>query len=57
MFRDNYGSWEPIGGVVWGQDEINIVEDLIAGWDDRRSKLVAEVEKANRTAVREISRL
>ena len=57
MFRDNYGSWEPIGGIVWGQDEINIVEDLIAGWDDRHSELIAEVEKANRTPVREISRL
>lgn len=25
--------WNLAGGLVWGQDEINVVEDLIAGWD------------------------
>lgn len=29
------GSWENTSGIVWGQDELNVVEDLIAGWDDR----------------------
>lgn len=26
------GAWEHVGGLVWGQDELNVVEDLIAGW-------------------------
>lgn len=36
------GYWEPYGGLIWGQDEINVVEDLIAGWDAVQSLEVAE---------------
>ncbi|KAJ4992975.1 dsba family oxidoreductase [Stagonosporopsis vannaccii] len=36
------GQWESQGGLVWGQDEINVVEDMIAGWDPERSSNVAE---------------
>ncbi|KAJ4345089.1 hypothetical protein N0V95_005936 [Ascochyta clinopodiicola] len=37
--------WEPHGGLVWGQDETNVVEDLIAGWDVEKSSEVAEPRK------------
>ncbi|CAA9959086.1 DSBA multi-domain protein [Pyrenophora teres f. maculata] len=40
------GEWQAVGGVVWGQDEINVVEDLIAGWDPERDGDIAEVGKA-----------
>ena len=37
VFRRNAGraeaAWEPFGDIVWGQDELAVVEDLIAGWD------------------------
>lgn len=58
VFRQSdSGSWEPRGGVVWGQDEINVVEDLIAGWDDTSSQQVAMVGKANYTPSKESARL
>lgn len=34
------GEWRQVGGIVWGQDELAVVEDLVAGWDGER---VAEV--------------
>ena len=40
------GEFEAVGGLVWGQDEINVVEDLIAGWIPGKSESqVAEVGK------------
>jgi 2-hydroxychromene-2-carboxylate isomerase len=27
------GEWTLFGDTVWGQDELAVVEDLIAGWD------------------------
>lgn len=44
--KDN-GGWNAQGGIVWGQDETNVVEDLIAGWDDEKSELVAEAGKVD----------
>ncbi|OCK83773.1 protein disulfide with oxidoreductase activity [Lepidopterella palustris CBS 459.81] len=35
--------WKVNGGVVWGQDETNVVLDLIAGWDEETSQTVANV--------------
>jgi hypothetical protein len=35
--------WEANGGVVWGQDESNVVMDLIAGWKEETSQTVAHV--------------
>jgi hypothetical protein len=29
--------WKEVGGLVWGQDEMNVIEDLIAGWDPEMS--------------------
>ncbi|KAH7119068.1 DSBA-like thioredoxin domain-containing protein [Dendryphion nanum] len=40
------GDWKNVGGIVWGQDEMSVVEDLIAGWDDEKSELVATPGKA-----------
>lgn len=40
------GEFEAVGGLVWGQDETNIVEDLIAGWvPEKNEGRVAEVGK------------
>lgn len=44
--REN-GNWEPQGGLIWGQDETNVVEDLIAGWDPEHSTEFAEPMKGN----------
>ena len=41
------GCWEQYGGLIWGQDETNVVEDLIAGWDPAQSNEVAEPRKVN----------
>ena len=37
---------ELVGGLVWGQDEIAVVEDLIAGWD-MSSDTLAEVGRVD----------
>ena len=55
VFRQLNGRWENVGGVVWGQDEINVVEDLIAGWNPEQSDVVAEVRTT--THSKAISRL
>lgn len=31
--QDGKGEWKNVGGLVWGQDETNVVEDLLAGWE------------------------
>lgn len=43
------GEWKSVGGLVWGQDEINVVEDLIAGWDPEHSDQTAEVTRGEKT--------
>ncbi|KXT11651.1 hypothetical protein AC579_7039 [Pseudocercospora musae] len=40
-FREQ--EWKQTGDLVWGQDELNVVEDLIAGWDGSG---IASVEDA-----------
>jgi 2-hydroxychromene-2-carboxylate isomerase len=40
--------WKAVGGLVWGQDEINVVEDLIAGWNPESSGEVAEVARGEK---------
>jgi hypothetical protein len=58
VFKSNgTGGWDAKGGVVWGQDETNVVEDLIAGWDDEKSDLVAEAGKVEYGTVRTSARL
>jgi len=42
--------WEQRGGLVWGQDETNVVEDLIAGWEPEKSIEVAEPRKVSTVA-------
>jgi len=44
------GEWKAVGGLVWGQDEINVVEDVIAGWNPESSSEVAEVAKGEKGA-------
>lgn len=44
---DSNGQETLAGGIVWGQDEINVVEDLIAGWDPASSNEYAEPRKVD----------
>ena len=39
--------FEAVGSLVWGQDEISVVEDLIAGWVPEKGGQVAEVGKVS----------
>jgi hypothetical protein len=41
------GGWSLAGGIVWGQDEMSVVEDLIAGWEPETSDAFAEPRKGN----------
>ncbi|KAL6711684.1 hypothetical protein ACN47E_004618 [Coniothyrium glycines] len=43
--QDASGQWNLVGGIVWGQDETNVVEDLIAGWSPEEESAVAEARK------------
>lgn len=33
------GEWIQVGGIVWGQDELGVVEDLISGWDESSDEI------------------
>ncbi|KAH7402377.1 thioredoxin-like protein [Phaeosphaeria sp. MPI-PUGE-AT-0046c] len=44
--------WKPLGGLIWGQDETNVVEDLIAGWVPETSDAVAEPRKGEKVSAR-----
>jgi 2-hydroxychromene-2-carboxylate isomerase len=45
--EDGNGGWKVNGGLVWGQDELGVVMDLIAGWrEDGRE--VADVSWEHR---------
>jgi 2-hydroxychromene-2-carboxylate isomerase len=48
--EESAGVWKPVGGLVWGQDETNVVEDLVAGWDPGNSVDVAEPRKGVQSA-------
>ena len=39
--------WVPAGGIVWGQDELAVVEDLIAGWREEEAAGIADVSTAH----------
>jgi 2-hydroxychromene-2-carboxylate isomerase len=41
--QDASQEWTPVGGLVWGQDEAGVLEDLIAGWDGEAEVAVAGV--------------
>lgn len=42
--QDKSGEWNCVGGLVWGQDEVGVLEDLIAGWDGGEVREVAGVK-------------
>lgn len=35
--------WIINGGITWGQDESNVVKDLIAGWNMEKDNVLANV--------------
>lgn len=55
--QDGEGEWVLQGGVVWGQDELNVVEDLIAGWDAEKSVAIAEPRKAGFAGTNSVAKL
>ncbi|KAF2445768.1 thioredoxin-like protein [Karstenula rhodostoma CBS 690.94] len=58
VFRqDSKGDWEHVGGLVWGQDESNVIEDLIAGWNGEDTAALAEPRKTKAEDKRIGSRL
>jgi 2-hydroxychromene-2-carboxylate isomerase len=48
--------WTPAGGLVWGQDELNVVMDLIAGWRESDGG-VADVSPVHREVGKSVSKL
>ena len=52
VFRRRVGegedAWKLFGDLVWGQDEVPVVEDLIAGWDGKGVAEVGTESKSNR---------
>jgi hypothetical protein len=40
--------WVVNGGLVWGQDELGVVQDLVAGWREEGSTTVADVSTMHR---------
>ncbi|EAT82728.1 hypothetical protein HBI56_065630 [Parastagonospora nodorum] len=55
--QDAGGNWKNVGGLVWGQDETNVVEDLIAGWDPESSNAIAEPRKGDKGTSRAEAKL
>jgi hypothetical protein len=41
--KANEEGWVVNGGLVWGQDELGVVLDLVAGWREEGSMTVADV--------------
>jgi len=41
--KTNEEGWVVNGGLVWGQDELGVVQDLMAGWREEGSMTVADV--------------
>ena len=46
--KDSGGSWKVCGGLVWGQDELAVVQDLIAGWRAENMKDIADVSREHK---------
>jgi 2-hydroxychromene-2-carboxylate isomerase len=51
IFRRQKGQgeadWKLVSDIIWGQDDIAAVEDLISGWDGKKQASVA-IEEADR---------
>ena len=45
--QNDNDQWRSCGGLIWGQDETSVVEDLIAGWEPQCSLEIAEPGKKN----------
>ena len=41
--KTNEEEWVVSGGLVWGQDELDVVLDLVAGWREEGSMTMADV--------------
>ena len=49
--------WDCISDVIWGQDELNVVEDLIAGWSTGDTETLAKPRVATSASQKEFFRL
>ena len=54
VFRRTAGAgedaWKLFGGIVWGQDEVPVVEDLIAGWNGEGVADVGNESRSDRSS-------
>ncbi|KAK5946489.1 hypothetical protein PMZ80_000632 [Knufia obscura] len=55
--QNGNGDWVHDGNIVWGQDETNVLQDLIAGWDAEASVELAEPRKAQSASLAPTARL
>ena len=44
--QDEGGSWTDVTGVIWGQDELSVVEDAISGWDSAKGDAPGPVKES-----------
>ncbi|KAF2650509.1 protein disulfide [Lophiostoma macrostomum CBS 122681] len=52
--EDKAGGWTDVSGVIWGQDELSVVEDVIAGWNSNEGDSpTAEPEKSGNMPLKE----
>ena len=51
------GGFVEAGGVIWGQDETAVVEDIISEWDEESCVNVADVGEEHLSKDRMVSRL
>lgn len=45
IVNSSASTWQQSGDLVWGQDELAVVEDLIAGWDSETGVATVEQER------------
>jgi hypothetical protein len=49
--KTNEEGWVVNGGLVWGQDELGVVQDLVAGWREEESLTVADVSTTHQLGI------
>ena len=57
LTQSGTADWEHVSGVIWGQDELNVVEDIIAGWTAEDCDTFAEVRVATPAVQKKSARL
>ena len=58
VFRkaDATGEWAQVSGVIWGQDQLCVVEDLLSGWDESSGEFATVGSRQQRNNGNQASR-